>query len=95
MKTLNKTSTIQVRISPKIKEAAIRIFKKENLEMSYVIQKFLEEVVSRKMSGVTVPKFAIPFDSRFKDWKEEMDFEIANSKKYKSAKEMISDSENW
>lgn len=47
IKTQNKTATIQLRIDPKLKEKARRIFKRSNMDMSLAISAMLTEVVKR------------------------------------------------
>lgn len=49
-----KTDTIQFRISPVIKKKATSIFAKQNVDLSFALQTFLEKVVENDKSFIEI-----------------------------------------
>lgn len=86
-------TTIQIRTNNILKEKAKKVFVKKGVTMSYAFNSFLEQVVRGNIS--IVPKFTIPADPKFKNWREEMEYEVKNGKRYSSAEEMWKDVDNW
>jgi addiction module RelB/DinJ family antitoxin len=43
-----KTSTIQFRVEPELKEKAMKVLRKNNLDMSFVLQTFIRQIVDNK-----------------------------------------------
>ena len=83
-------TTIQIRTTSALKKKALKVFKKEGVTMSSVFNAFLEEV-SYKGS---LPVMSIP-SPVVSAWRQEMEKETKNKKRYSSAKEFLDDAKNW